>query len=75
LLQLTISRVKKTKDKLHKLYIFNFYFKGKNEYEYECLIKMGDINEISQRVQPKITYRAFKGAVNLINFPINFSQF
>lgn len=24
---------------------------------------MGEINEISQRIQPKITYRAFKGAV------------
>lgn len=41
---------------------------GKNEYEYECLIKMGEINEISQRNQQRITYRAFKGAVKSFDF-------
>ena len=36
--------------------------KGKNEYEYEMLIKMGDANELSQNLNSKITYRAYKGA-------------
>ena len=37
--------------------------KGKNEYEYEMLIKMGDANELSQHLSSKVTYRAYKGAV------------
>ncbi len=37
--------------------------KGKNEYEYEMLIKMGEANELSQLLTSKITYRAYKGAV------------
>ncbi|CAD8193238.1 unnamed protein product [Paramecium pentaurelia] len=36
--------------------------KGKNEYEYEMLIKMGEANELSQLLESKITYRAYKSA-------------
>ncbi|CAK91019.1 unnamed protein product (macronuclear) [Paramecium tetraurelia] len=35
---------------------------GKNEYEYEMLIKMGEANELSQELESKITYRAYKTA-------------
>lgn len=40
--------------------------RGKNEYEYECLIKMGKANDLSQAMQSKITYRAYKSAVIFI---------
>jgi len=36
--------------------------KGKNEAEYDCLIKMGDANEKIQILQEPITYRAYRGA-------------
>ncbi|CAD8127381.1 unnamed protein product [Paramecium sonneborni] len=35
---------------------------GKNEYEYEILIKMGEANELSQELESNITYRAYKTA-------------
>ncbi len=37
--------------------------KGKNEYEYDCLIKMGEANEMIQALGETITYRAYRGAV------------
>jgi hypothetical protein len=36
--------------------------RGKNEYEYECLIKMGESNEMSQIIGENFTYRAYKKA-------------
>ncbi|EGR29571.1 hypothetical protein IMG5_153430 [Ichthyophthirius multifiliis] len=45
-------------DRLLKLTIS----KGRNEFEYEMLIKMGEANELSQQLNSKITYRAYRSA-------------
>ncbi|EWS76759.1 hypothetical protein TTHERM_001293241 (macronuclear) [Tetrahymena thermophila SB210] len=45
-------------DRLLKLTIS----KGRNEYEYEMLIKMGEANELSQQLNSKVTYRAYRSA-------------
>jgi hypothetical protein len=37
--------------------------KGKNEFEYDCLIKMGEANEMVQALGETLTYRAYRGAV------------
>jgi len=36
--------------------------KGKNEFEYECLQKMGEANEMAKTLNTNITYRAYKSA-------------
>jgi len=36
--------------------------KGKNEFEYECLTKMGEANEVAQALGENFTYRAYKSA-------------
>ena len=36
--------------------------RGKNEHEYEGLIKMGEANEYLQKMGSSITYRAYKAA-------------
>ena len=37
-------------------------FQGKYEYEYETLIKMGESNEICQKIKNSTTFRAYKSA-------------
>jgi hypothetical protein len=39
--------------------------KGKNEFEYDCLIKMGEANEMAQALGETITYRTYRGAVTI----------
>ena len=39
--------------------------KAKNEFEYDCLVKMGEANELSQSLGETLTYRAYKSAVKL----------
>lgn len=37
--------------------------KAKNEFEYDCLAKMGEANELSQILGESLTYRAYNSAV------------
>jgi hypothetical protein len=34
--------------------------KGRNEREYEMLIKMGEANEMCEKMKDQISYRAYK---------------
>jgi len=40
--------------------------KGKNEFEYEMLIKMGKANRLNHKLSNPRTYRAYKSAVLII---------
>ena len=52
------KKKEKEKEKLLQLTIN----RGKNEQEYECLIKMGEANEYLQKMDSCVTYRAYKAA-------------